>query len=57
MNHYLGVARKQQISDEVIGTVEAIVMAVAAGRVHSQFREATEVKDENLDGAKKEHTE
>jgi hypothetical protein len=40
MNHYLGVARKLKIPEEQIGTVEAIVMAVAAGRVNAQFREA-----------------
>ena len=40
MNHYLGVARELQITDDQIGTVEAIVMAVSAGRVNAQFREA-----------------
>ena len=46
MKHYLGVARKMQISDDEIGSVEAIVMAVAAGRVNAQFREARRVKNE-----------
>ena len=40
MKHYLGVARKLQIPEDQIGTVEAIVMAVAAGRVNAQFRDA-----------------
>jgi hypothetical protein len=46
MKHYLGVARKLQISDDEIGSVEAIVMAVAAGRVNTQFREARKDKNE-----------
>lgn len=40
MEHYLGVAREEGITDEEIGAVQAIVMAVSAGRVESQFREA-----------------
>ena len=51
MNHYLGVARKLQITDEEIGTVESIVMAVAAGRVYAQFRDAVTDSDET----KKKH--
>jgi hypothetical protein len=50
MDHYLGVARELGISKDQIGSVEAIVMAVAAGRVNAQFREAQRVtneKDEN----------
>jgi len=39
MEHYLGVARKKGISDEEIGAVQSIVMAVEAGRVRAQFRE------------------
>jgi hypothetical protein len=41
MKHYLGVAREEGITDEEIGAVQAIVMAVSAGRVEAQFREAT----------------
>ncbi len=41
MQHYLGVARKEGITDDEIGAVQAIVMAVSAGRVEAQFREAT----------------
>ncbi|OPY92889.1 MAG: hypothetical protein A4E73_00667 [Syntrophaceae bacterium PtaU1.Bin231] len=39
MEHYLGVAGKMGIGDEEIGAVQAIVMAVSAGRVRAQFRE------------------
>ena len=40
MEHYLGVAREEGITDDEIGAVQAIVMAVSAGRVEAQFREA-----------------
>ena len=40
MESYFGVARETGISDEEIGAVEAIVMAVSAGKVRAQFREA-----------------
>lgn len=40
MEHYLGVARDQQISEEEIGAVQGLVMAVSAGRVNSQLRDA-----------------
>jgi len=40
MEHYFGVAKEQGISRDEIGAVQAIVMAVAAGRVGAQFREA-----------------
>ncbi len=39
MQHYLGVAKKDGITDEEIGAAQAIVMAVAAGRVNAQLRE------------------
>jgi hypothetical protein len=39
MEHYLGVARDEGISDDEIGAVQSIVMAVHAGRVRAQFRE------------------
>lgn len=34
------MAKEQGITDEEIGAVESIVMAVSAGRVRAQFREA-----------------
>ena len=42
MEHYLGVARKEGVSDEEIGAVQSIVMAVSSGRVRAQFREVRE---------------
>jgi len=42
MDHYLGVAREQGITDDEIGAVQAIVMAVHAGRVRAQFRQVRE---------------
>jgi hypothetical protein len=39
MEHYLGVARKKGVSDEEIGAVQSIVMAVEACRIRAQFRE------------------
>jgi hypothetical protein len=46
MDHYLGVAKELGITQDQIGSVEAIVMAVAAGRVNAQFRESQKVKNE-----------
>lgn len=40
MASYFGVAKEQGITDEQIGAVQSIVMAVSAGRVQAQFREA-----------------
>jgi hypothetical protein len=40
MEHYLGVAREQGITDDELGAVQSIVMAVSGGRVGVQFREA-----------------
>ncbi len=39
MEHYLGVAKKLKITDDEIGAVLAIVMAVSGGRVRAQLRE------------------
>ena len=39
MEHYLGVAKKEGISEEEIGATQSVVMAVAGGRVNAQFRE------------------
>ena len=51
MESYLGVARKKGITDDEIGAVQAIVMAVQAGRVRAQFRE---VREGTRGGAKAE---
>ena len=40
MKHYLGVAKDIGITDDEIGAAQSIVMAVSAGRVNAQFREA-----------------
>jgi hypothetical protein len=42
MESYLGVARKKGITDEEIGAVQSIVMAVEAGRIRAQLREVRE---------------
>ena len=40
MEHYLGVAKELGITGSEIGAVQASVMAVAAGKVNAQLREA-----------------
>jgi len=42
MEHYFGVAKEQGITNDEIGAVQSIVMAVSAGRVRAQFREVRE---------------
>ncbi len=37
MEEYLGVAKEEGITEDEIGTVQAIVMAVSAGRVNAQL--------------------
>ena len=39
MEHYLGVAKEVGLTEEQIGAVQAIVMAVSAGRINAQLRE------------------
>jgi hypothetical protein len=39
MDHYLGVAKEEGLTDHEISTVQAIVMAVAAGKVNAQVLE------------------
>jgi len=39
MQHYLGVAKDMGISEEEIGAIEAIVMAVSAGKIMMQLNE------------------
>jgi hypothetical protein len=39
MENYLGVAKDAGITDQEIGVVQAIVMAVSGGRVLAQFGE------------------
>lgn len=40
MEHYLGVTKAAGITEDEIGAAQAIVMAVSAGKVRAQFREA-----------------
>ncbi len=42
MEHFLGVAKEKGLSDNEIGAVQSIVMAVSAGRIRAQFREIRE---------------
>lgn len=39
MEHYFGVAKEEGLTDNEVGAVQSIVMAVAAGRIRAQFRE------------------
>jgi hypothetical protein len=39
MEEYLGVAKEQGITEDELGAAQAIVMAVAAGRIGAQVRE------------------
>jgi hypothetical protein len=39
MEHYFGVAKEQGMTNDEIGAVQSIVMAVASGRIRAQFRE------------------
>ena len=40
MQHYLGVAKKEGLSEEELGAVEAVVMAVSACRIRTQLGDA-----------------
>jgi hypothetical protein len=42
MEHFLGVAKEEGLTEEETGAVQAIVMAVSAGKVRAQVREARE---------------
>jgi len=45
LEHYLSVAKEEGVSDREIGAVQSIVMAVSAGRVNAQLKEATGIED------------
>ena len=49
MEEYLGVAREEGITDDEIGAVQAIVMAVQAGRIRAQFQEVRNRADSTSD--------
>jgi hypothetical protein len=39
MEHYLGVAKNNDVTDEEIGVIESIVMSLSGCRIRSQFKE------------------
>jgi hypothetical protein len=39
MEHYLGVAKEEGITQHELGAVQAVVMAVSAGRINAQVRD------------------
>jgi hypothetical protein len=39
MEHYLGVAKEEGITQRELGAVQAVVMAVSAGRINAQVRD------------------
>lgn len=47
MEHYLGVARREEITDEEIGVVLSIVMSLAGCRVRSQLQEVRQRMENN----------
>ena len=49
MEYYLGVAEEEGISQLEIGAAQAIVMAVAAGKVRAQTREVRKRMDAGSD--------
>jgi hypothetical protein len=46
MAHFFGVAREKGLTDEEIGAVQAIAMAVSAGRIRAQFGQVREKLDD-----------
>ena len=52
MQHYLGVAKKEGITEEEIGAAQSIVMAVAAGRINAQLREV-QARNKNVSSEEK----
>ena len=39
MQHYLGVAKTEGVTEQEIGAAQSIVMAVASGRINAQLRD------------------
>jgi len=50
VEHYLGVARVEGISDEEIGAVQGIAMAVSAGRVNALMKHKKGFSPEDWEG-------
>jgi hypothetical protein len=53
MREYFGVAKETGINQREIDTVQAIVVAVAGGRVRAQFREARGLKPSPRSGVRR----
>lgn len=52
MKHYLGVAKEEGITEDELGAVQSIVMAVSGGRPMMQFMDVqtrAKKKDEPVD--------
>jgi len=52
MEHYLGVAKEEGITEDELGAVQSIVMAVSGGRPMMQFMDVqarAKKKDEPVD--------
>jgi hypothetical protein len=45
MEHFFGVAKEIGLTDNEIGSVQAIAMGVSAGRIRAQFRQVREKTD------------
>jgi hypothetical protein len=51
MESYLGVARAEGITEEEIGAVQSIVMAVSAGKINAQLNEVQSRRTTSLSAA------
>ncbi len=51
MESYLGVAREEGITDDEIGAIKSIVMAVSAGKISAQLNEVRSRAKAGLSGA------
>lgn len=47
MEHFFGDAKESGLTDDEIGAVQSIAMAVSAGRVRAQFRQVREIIDDD----------
>ena len=45
MQNYLSVAKEEGITDDEIGAAQSIIMAVSAGRINAQVKDATGMDD------------
>jgi alkylhydroperoxidase/carboxymuconolactone decarboxylase family protein YurZ len=54
MEYYLGQVEKEGVTAEEIGAVQAVVMAVSAGRVNAQLREVERRKRSDRKGSVQE---